>query len=87
MMATIAAQVSLYPLRREQLGPAITEAIAAFRRHEVTVWEGPMSTVIAGEPDSVWDALRAAFTGATARGEAVMVVTVSNGCPVPTATD
>jgi len=87
MMTTIAAQVSLYPLRQEQLGPAITEAIAAFRRHEVTVWEGAMSTVIAGEPDPVWDALCEAFAGATARGEAVMVVTLSNGCPIPTTTD
>ncbi len=87
MMTTIAAQVSLYPLRQEQLGPAITEAVATFRRHDVTVWEGAMSTVIAGEPDQVWTALREAFTGATARGEALMVVTLSNGCPVPTSTD
>ena len=87
MMTTIAAQVSLYPLRQEQLGPAITEAIAACRRQDVMVWEGAMSTVIAGEPGPVWAALREAFTGATARGEVVMVVTLSNGCPVPTTTE
>jgi uncharacterized protein YqgV (UPF0045/DUF77 family) len=87
MMTTIAAQVSLYPLGQDQLGPAITAAIAAFRRHQVTVWEGAMSTVIAGEPDPIWAALREAFAGATARGEAVMVVTLSNGCPLPAPTD
>jgi uncharacterized protein YqgV (UPF0045/DUF77 family) len=86
-MNTIAAQVSLYPLRRERLGPVIEEAIETFRRAGLLVTEGPMSTVVAGELDAVFAALREAFARATAHGEAVMVVTVSNGCPVPTPSD
>ncbi len=80
---TISAQVSLYPLGTPDLGPAIEEAVAAFRRHQVTVWEGAMSTVLAGDLDVVVAAVRDAFAGAAARGEAVMVITLSNGCPVP----
>lgn len=80
---TIAAQVSLYPLREEHLGPVIEQAVATFRRHGVEVWEGMMSTVLAGELDVVVAALRNAFATAAAGGEVVMVVTLSNGCPVP----
>lgn len=83
-MNTIAAQVSLYPLRQERLGPVIEEAIDTFRRTGLMVLEGPMSTMVAGELEAVFAALREAFARAAAHGEAVMVVTVSNGCPVPT---
>lgn len=82
-MTYISAQVSLYPLRQQRLGPAIEEAVATFRRHELEVWEGAMSSVVAGELDAVFAALRDAFAGAAASGEVVMVLTVSNGCPVP----
>ncbi len=82
-MDTVAAQVSLYPLRRERLGPVIDDAVAVFRQVGLLVTEGPMSTIIAGDLDAVFAALREAFARAAAHGEAVMVITVSNGCPVP----
>ncbi len=82
---TVSAQVSLYPLGNLDIGPPIEAAIAGFRRHPVTVWEGPMSTVLAGELDSVLAAVRDAFVAAAETGEAVMVVTLSNGCPLPPA--
>jgi uncharacterized protein YqgV (UPF0045/DUF77 family) len=84
MLSTaISAQVSLYPLRQERLGPTIEEAVAAFRQHGVDVSEGMMSTVLTGEAEAVWTALRDAFAAAATHGAVVMVVTVSNGCPVP----
>jgi uncharacterized protein YqgV (UPF0045/DUF77 family) len=79
----ISAQVSLYPLRQERLGPTIEEAVAAFRQHGVDVSEGVMSTMLTGEAEAVWTALRSAFAIAAAHGAVVMVATVSNGCPVP----
>jgi uncharacterized protein YqgV (UPF0045/DUF77 family) len=82
-MTPVSAQVSLYPLRQEQLGPVITAAIDTFRKRSLDIWEGAMSTVIAGDLDAVCGALRDAFAAAAAAGEAVMVVTLSNGCPVP----
>jgi uncharacterized protein YqgV (UPF0045/DUF77 family) len=82
-MTPVSAQVSLYPLRSEQLGPAISAAVATFRERGLDVWEGAMSTVVTGDLDVVCGALRDAFAAAAATGEAVMVVTLSNGCPVP----
>lgn len=82
-MTSVTAQVSLYPLRQDQLGPTILAAVDTFRERGLDVWEGAMSTVIGGDLDTVCAVLRDAFAAATATGEAVMVVTLSNGCPVP----
>ncbi|ABU56842.1 YkoF family thiamine/hydroxymethylpyrimidine-binding protein [Roseiflexus castenholzii] len=77
----LTAQVSLYPLRQEHLSPAIDAALALWRERGLDVRPGAMSTLIAGEEATVWEALRAAFAAAAACGETVMVVTVSNACP------
>lgn len=78
----ISAQVSLYPLGQAAIGPVIEEAVALFRARGLVVESGPMSTVLAGDDGPLFDALRDALRGATAAGEAVLVVTLSNACPV-----
>ncbi|MCS7060942.1 MAG: YkoF family thiamine/hydroxymethylpyrimidine-binding protein [Anaerolineae bacterium] len=80
---TISAQISLYPLRPEHLDSVIQDAIALWQQRGLAVWPGIMSTVIAGKPQEIWDAARAAFDLAVARCETVMVVTLSNACPLP----
>ena len=44
-----------------------------------------MSTDIVGEEIEVFSALRAGFLAARAAGDAVMVMTVSNACPLDAA--
>ncbi len=84
MSATdISAQVSLYPLRPEHLDAVIRDAISLWQQRGLSVWPGAMSTVVAGESQAVWDALRDAFALATERCATVMVVTLSNACPLP----
>jgi uncharacterized protein YqgV (UPF0045/DUF77 family) len=78
----IAAQVALYPLRQERLTPAIEELGRALAEAGVDVEVGPMSTLITGEADRVFDGLRAGFLRAATVGHVVMTVTVSNACPV-----
>jgi uncharacterized protein YqgV (UPF0045/DUF77 family) len=78
----LSAQISLYPLRQERLSPAIEqlrERLAAAGLQPVV---GPMSTVVTGEADALFAALRDAFLQATTTGHVVMTVTVSNACPV-----
>jgi quercetin dioxygenase-like cupin family protein/uncharacterized protein YqgV (UPF0045/DUF77 family) len=79
----LTAQVSLYPLRQEHLGPAIDAAIEACRSHGLNVSPGTMSTFLSGDGGVLWGALRDAFAAAAARGETVMVAAVSNACPAP----
>jgi quercetin dioxygenase-like cupin family protein len=81
--ADLTAQVSLYPLRREHLAPAIDAAMDIWRSRALDVVPGAMSTLIAGEGRVLWAALRDAWSAAATQGETVMVVTLSNACPWP----
>jgi uncharacterized protein YqgV (UPF0045/DUF77 family) len=85
MKTTISAQVSLYPLRQSHLGPAVSRVADGLRAAGLEVRTGSMSTVVVGEAGSVFDSLKASFQSAAALGDVVMVVTLSNCCPVQTA--
>ena len=82
-MIGIAAQVSLYPLRQASLSPAIDQALQIFRERGLDVEPGAMSTLITGDDAAVFDALQEAFRRVAEQGQVVMVVTLSNACPVP----
>lgn len=82
-MIGIAAQVSLYPLRQISLAPAIDEALRIFREHGLEVVPGAMSTLITGDDAALFAALQEAFRRTAEQGHVVMVVTISNACPVP----
>jgi uncharacterized protein YqgV (UPF0045/DUF77 family) len=82
-MIGIAAQLSLYPLRQESLSPAIEEALRVFREHGLEMQSGAMSTMITGDDVEVFSALQEAFRRVAEQGHVVMVVTLSNACPVP----
>jgi uncharacterized protein YqgV (UPF0045/DUF77 family) len=81
-MIGITAQVSLYPLRQESLSPAIDEALRIFREHSLEVELGVMSTLITGDDGAIFAALQDAFRRVARQGHVVMVVTLSNACPV-----
>jgi len=78
------AQVSVYPIRQEHLGPAIATVRAALEAHGLSPEIGPMSTHVVGEADVLFAALREAFAKAAESGEVVMTITLSNACPIPT---
>ncbi|MFB0517443.1 MAG: tRNA (N6-threonylcarbamoyladenosine(37)-N6)-methyltransferase TrmO [Candidatus Neomarinimicrobiota bacterium] len=75
------AQVSLYPLYRESLSPAIDEVLQIFRDHALYVDPGPMSTLISGDDTSIFAALQEAYCRVAEQGFIVMVVTLSNAFP------
>lgn len=77
------AQISLYPLRQEHLGPAIEIVRETLEAHGLQAQVGPMSTIVTGETGIVFAALAEAFDKAARTGEVVMTLTVSNACPVP----
>lgn len=81
-MSTISVQLSLYPLRQPHLGPAISRSLDVFRAKGLQVTSGAMSTMVVGEADTLFDALKAAFQSAAAVGDVVMVASISNCCPV-----
>lgn len=82
-MPPVSAQVSLYPIREASMAPAIEEALDVFHGRDLHVSPGPMSTVVAGEDDAVFGALREIYRRNAERGEVILSVTFSNGCPIP----
>jgi uncharacterized protein YqgV (UPF0045/DUF77 family) len=80
-MNTISVQVSLYPLRQPCVGLSIAKALDIFRAGGFEVKPGTMSTVIAGDTDPAFDALKDSFKSAAALGNVVMVASISNRCP------
>ncbi|MGA7105931.1 MAG: YkoF family thiamine/hydroxymethylpyrimidine-binding protein [Candidatus Deferrimicrobiaceae bacterium] len=82
-MYGITAQVSLYPLRQDDLSPSIDAVTKALARHGIERETGAMSTLVWGDDEKVFPALIDAFRGAAAQGHVVMVVTMSNACPWP----
>lgn len=84
-MSSISVQVSLYPLRQTDLEPAISNAIETYRAQGLDITVGTMSTVIVGEADAVFDALKTSFQAAAALGDVVMTATISSCCPMSVA--
>jgi uncharacterized protein YqgV (UPF0045/DUF77 family) len=82
-MYGISAQVSLYPLGQDDLSPTIDAAVGEFDRQGVERQTGSMSTVLWGDDEKVFPALLGAFREAASRGHVVMVITLSNACPLP----
>lgn len=80
-MALMMAQVSIYPLREKEIGPAIEKAWDIFQEHGLDVHPGPMSTRIVGDEDAVFAALQDAFHTTGSGTDLVMVATFSNACP------
>lgn len=77
------AQISIYPLRQEHLGPAVDIVRETLEAHGLQAQVGPMSTIVTGESGIVFAALAEAFDKAARTGEVVMTFTVSNACPIP----
>jgi uncharacterized protein YqgV (UPF0045/DUF77 family) len=86
-MIDVTAQVSIYPLRQPRLSPTIEKAVEVFRAHGLIVHLGAMSTLVAGNEDAIFAALKEALRSAATQGDVVMAVTFSNACPTPTTSD
>jgi uncharacterized protein YqgV (UPF0045/DUF77 family) len=75
------AQISVYPLRQQHLGPAIEAVRLAFENEGLAPEVGPMSTLASGDAERIFSALREAFESVARTGDVAMVVTLSNACP------
>ena len=79
----IAAEISVYPLRRTSIGSIIRDTIRILESFDLQVRVSEMSTLVWGEERILFEALEAAFLGASNQGDTVMNITLSNACPKP----
>jgi len=75
------AEVSLYPLRQNDLTKPIQQFVESLDIKHLKVKTGSMSSVISGEESIVFQSLQKAFEQAAQKYEVVLNVKISNACP------
>ena len=77
----VQAEVSLYPLRQNDLTKPIQQFIESLKRDDINIKTGSMSSVILGDSQIVFQDLQKAFEQAAQKYEVVLTVKISNACP------
>jgi uncharacterized protein YqgV (UPF0045/DUF77 family) len=77
----VQAEVSLYPLRQNDLTKPIQQFVKVMESNNLKVKTGAMSSLIAGDSQAVFENLQKAFEQLAREYEIVMSVKVSNACP------
>jgi uncharacterized protein YqgV (UPF0045/DUF77 family) len=77
----VQAEISLYPLRTDDLGHAIEEFLRDLKAAGLTVQPGNMSSTVSGDVNAVFSTIGAAFAAAAEDSQVVLVMKVSNACP------
>lgn len=78
----IQAEISLYPLGEGSLARRIEGFVSFLESAGLKPQTGRMSTLVVGESDELFRALQQAFEADAAQGATVMLVKVSNACPL-----
>lgn len=69
----VQAEVSLYALGEEDLAPCIDSFVRRLERPGLRIEVGPLSSLLTGESDLVFEALREAFQEVCRTGSRVLV--------------
>jgi uncharacterized protein YqgV (UPF0045/DUF77 family) len=78
----VQAEISLYPLRTDDLGHAVGRFIGALNAAGLKVKPGNMSSTVSDDVNAVFSTMGAAFAAAAEDSQVVLVMKVSNACPV-----
>ncbi|MFA5517812.1 MAG: YkoF family thiamine/hydroxymethylpyrimidine-binding protein [Spirochaetota bacterium] len=75
-------EVSLYPLGTNDLGTSISRFISILEEHGCHVETGSMSTLVTADSSVLFDAMKQAYEHVSSKGGVVVVMKISNTCPV-----
>ena len=77
----VQAEISLYPLRCSDLTEPIRQFVELLETDKLKVEIGPMSTLVTGDSQVVFENLKKAFERLAEEYKVVMSVKFSNTCP------
>ena len=77
----VQAEVSLYPLRENELTGPIQQFIRALKGNNLIIKTGGISTVVTGDSLLVFERLQQAFEQIAEGYDVVMTAKISNACP------
>ena len=76
----IQAEISMYPLRQNDLTEPIQQFVESLKNGNLNVNTGSMSSVISGEESIVFQNLQKAFEQAAQEYKVVLIAKISNAC-------
>jgi uncharacterized protein YqgV (UPF0045/DUF77 family) len=77
----VQAEVSLYPLRQNELTKPIQQFVQVLESNKLKVELGPMSSLVTGDSQVVFESLQKAFELLAEEYEVVVNAKISNACP------
>ena len=77
----VQAEISLYPLRENELTKPVQQFFRALKNHNLIIKTGGISTLVAGDSQVIFESLQQAFEQIAERYEVVMTAKISNACP------
>ena len=77
----VQAEISLYPLRQNELSNPIQEFVQVLENNKLQVKTGSMSSFVTGDSQVVFESLRKAFEQLAEKYEVVVNAKISNACP------
>jgi uncharacterized protein YqgV (UPF0045/DUF77 family) len=77
----VKAEVSLYPLRQNELTKPIRQFVQILEINQLKVEPGPMSSLVTGDSQIVFENLQKAFERVAEKYEVVVSAKISNACP------
>ncbi|MGB2862148.1 MAG: YkoF family thiamine/hydroxymethylpyrimidine-binding protein [Sedimentisphaerales bacterium] len=77
----VQAEISLYPLRCSNLTEPIRQFVELLETDKLKVEIGPMSTLVTGDRQVVFENLNKAFERLAEEYKVVMIAKISNACP------
>lgn len=78
----IQAEVSFYPLKESDIAADINDFIHQLAESGLEVERGRMSSIVTGELSPVLDAVKEAYQKISANKQSVLIVKISNACPL-----
>jgi uncharacterized protein YqgV (UPF0045/DUF77 family) len=77
----VKAEVSIYPLRQSDLTRPIQQFVEGLKNNKLQVKVGPMSSLVVGDSQVVFESLREDFKQLAEEYEVVLTAKISNACP------
>jgi len=77
----VQAEISLYPLRQNELTKPIQQFVRSLENNKLKVELGPMSTLVTGDSQVVFESLQKTFERLAEKYEIVLTAKISNACP------
>ena len=77
----VKAEVSIYPLRQSDLTRLIQQFVEGLKNNKLQVRVGPMSSIVEGDSQVVFQSLREEFEQLAKEYEVVLTAKISNACP------